>query len=59
MMNGVYDPKDTSNVPDGDTFLREIMGYTDEDIAAGSAVLKRSSGTVSALILLRPRLSMA
>jgi hypothetical protein len=34
MMNGVYDPNDTSNLPDGDTFLREIMGHTDEDIAA-------------------------
>jgi len=33
-MNGVYDPNDTSNLPDGDTFLREIMGHTDEDIAA-------------------------
>ena len=34
MMNGVYDPKDTSNVPDGDTFLREIMGYIDEEVAS-------------------------
>lgn len=33
MMNGVYDPNDTSNLPDGDTFLREIMGYTDEEVA--------------------------
>ncbi|MDQ3442173.1 MAG: hypothetical protein M3490_00980 [Chloroflexota bacterium] len=34
MMNGVYDPNDTSTVPDGDTFLREIMGYTDEEVAS-------------------------
>lgn len=34
MMDGEYDPNDTSGLPDGDTFLREIMGLTEEEIRA-------------------------
>jgi hypothetical protein len=34
MMDGIYDPSDTSGLPDGDTFFREIMGLTEEEISA-------------------------
>lgn len=34
MMNGEYDPNDTSAMPDGDTFVREIMERSDEEVAA-------------------------
>ncbi|MGD9712283.1 MAG: hypothetical protein AB7V46_09485 [Thermomicrobiales bacterium] len=34
MMNGVYDPNDTSAMPSGDTFVREIMDRTEEEVAA-------------------------
>lgn len=34
MMNGVYDPNDTSAMPDGGTFVREIMKRTEEEVAA-------------------------
>jgi hypothetical protein len=34
LMNGVYDPQDTSGVPGPDTFFTEIMGFSEEEFQA-------------------------